>query len=507
MSSCLLTSEFDEINAQIETQALEHGLSESKVDLWTELTAAVAQLRGALEENEGYFDTLQQAHDNLAEKLATLEAEHVDFTRDRARIAEENEEARNEVHQLRSELLRRATERSQVESVIVDLQRELHLAEDKVARQRIEHQHVVDAKVRELEGTHSELVEIRRSLAERDERVAELEDLLRAGLEREGEIARLTAMLKTRDERISELEHRQTERQRSLDERNEVVAGKDVAIAEWKHRVDEGEAEMAKLQKDLKAALQSASTKDMIIGVLRDRQRTAAYQRDEIVAAGLGERQEYEKKQQAMRQELEELRGETGRLQEHLEQSDQVMADLEELKTAGEDERRLVSRSRVQSLISSCCNAWKKLARRRRSSMRFVITLTQPWNSSRRLSRTSTLRTVTSTSCLRRMKPMSSCSSSKKRSCSSSGPRWTKRKTRQKISATASCGVRNRPKSSAKNYASGSMMCARRCKRETRLSRRPCSRRRWSEPRPAICDHDFPRTHPRLIDSAWPMLN
>lgn len=312
------------------------------LDCGGDLTAAVTQLREALEQNEEHSATLQSAHDELAEKLVRLEADHVDFIMNRAGDAEAYEKSRKEILELRSTLLHCATELSKAEGAIVELHRELHLVEEQIAQQNVEHQQALEAKVEELKASHAELDQMRRDLGERNERVAELEDLLRAGLEREGEIARLSATVMTRDERITELEHRQTERQRVLEQRDELVAGKDVAIAGWKYRVKEVEAEAAKLQKDLKAALQSVTAKDMIIGVLRDKQRTAAYEKDEILAAGLGAEKESERKAQAMRVETEQLRRELEGLLLQAEVTKNAVAELEDEKAEWKEEREEV---------------------------------------------------------------------------------------------------------------------------------------------------------------------
>lgn len=233
----------------------------------------VSQLRTALEENEGYFDILQQAHDDLASHLAELETEHAEMLIERAADAQTLQDAHENVRALEDRVKRYEIDRSKAEVAIVELQQQLHHVEG-----------CLDSEREEKKRALGEIEEINNQLEKRNERVAEVEDLLRAGIEREGEIARLNAIIKVKDGRIIELQSRQTARQKSLDSSNEMIAERDSTIASFKYSLEAAESEAKKLEKENLAAVKSIAAKDMIIGVLRDKLSTTNFEKDELIA-------------------------------------------------------------------------------------------------------------------------------------------------------------------------------------------------------------------------------
>ena len=86
-------------------------------------------MRATIEENEGYFQTLQHAHDQLANRLAQLENEHAEVLVERARDATTLFEAQEATGVLERRLHRNDDERGEAEKAIVDLQKSLHFEE------------------------------------------------------------------------------------------------------------------------------------------------------------------------------------------------------------------------------------------------------------------------------------------------------------------------------------------------------------------------------------------
>lgn len=289
----------------------------------------MTQLRRALEENEGYFDTLQATHDELADRLAEVETEHAEMLIERSGDAHLLQEALDEICQMREVVAKRDDEKAKVERAIVDLQKQLHEAESEVERLddlAKEHSSQYAASAAEVQR---ELQSTKEILQSKEERVAELEDLLRAGLERENEIRRLSVMVKTRDERILDLESRQTERQRQLDISDNTVSEKDAEIASLSFRNNELEEDKSRLEKDCRAAVQSISAKDTIIGVLRDKLGVAAFEKDELLASNQLLQAEAEMRRIEKNSTIVELHARLNRMSKEKEELEARKTDLE----------------------------------------------------------------------------------------------------------------------------------------------------------------------------------
>lgn len=265
----------------------------------------MTQLRTALEENEGYFDTLQQAHDELADRLAELEADHAQILIERKVDAETLQQAHDEVQTLKQQLRTHEGDRAKAEAAIVDLQSQLHQRES--SNSRLQAQLDAQAKQSDEENVaHQALMtEVLAKLKIKEERVLELEDLLRDGLERESEYNKLVNAVKLKDERIIDLQNRQTDRQRLVDSLREQSAEKDGKIAELAYRLEEIEKEKKRMEKEAIAALKSISAKDLIIGVLRDKLSTADFEKDELIAKNRFDHKKADEKIQEMEVELE----------------------------------------------------------------------------------------------------------------------------------------------------------------------------------------------------------
>lgn len=303
---------------------------------------AVTQLRTALEENEGYFDTLQQAHDELADRLAELETEHAEVLIERKGDAETLQQAHDEVRELKHKVHRHEGDRGKVEAAIVELQGELHRAEaaNAILQAELDRVNEIQADIDNRDQT--QLSEMMEKLKIKEDRVLELEDLLRDGIERESEFTKLTNTLKAKDERIIDLQNRQTDRQRMLDSLKETIAEKDETIATLTYRVEELDGEKKRLDKEGVAALKSITAKDLIIGVLRDKLSTADYEKDELIAKNRFDEKKAEEKVQKFNDELQRQMGE---LESSIRAKESVHLELESLQQSNEALRLSAERS------------------------------------------------------------------------------------------------------------------------------------------------------------------
>ena len=325
-----------------------------------------------MEDNEGYFDTLQATHDELADRLAELETEHAELLIERAGDAQLLQDTHKEIEELSVVIERRDFEERRLRQTIIDLQQQLHeaQAEDTLLHRSVsdrEAQHVAAASV-----VQKEMETITDLLRQKQERVSELEDLLRAGLERENEMRTLTAMVKTRDERILDLEFRQTERQRRLDQSDNAVSDRETEIASLRFKLYELEGDKVKLGRDCVAAVKSISAKDTIIGVLRDKLGAAAFEKDELEAdnqmlqAQAATREEGKRDAEAkLRAELEVLRksileaeGKREEAELELERAQQASNTI--AAAAEQLEQALLKAEQVAAQIDSDKSAWQE---------------------------------------------------------------------------------------------------------------------------------------------------
>jgi len=287
-----------------------------------------------LEDNEGYFDTLQATHDGLADRLAELETEHAEIVIERAGDAQLLQDAYDEIVEMRDLISKRDDEKVRVERVIVELQQQLYEADHEIESLTVlaegcEAKHTEKAEKDQIERCKLEL-----DLRDKQERICELEDLLRAGLETESEVRQLSVMIKTRDERILDLESRQTERQRQLELGDNMLSKKEAETASLSFRMHELVEDKVKLEKDCQAAVRSISAKDTIIGVLRDKLGTAAFEKDEVIAENQLLKASLETKQSAGEEEVRGLKREL-----ELQKRDGAKIEAERKEAVAELER------------------------------------------------------------------------------------------------------------------------------------------------------------------------
>jgi chromosome segregation ATPase len=291
-----------------------------------------------LEENEGYFDTLQATHGELADRLAGVDKDYAEILIERAGDAQLLQDAYDETVDMRDAISRRKDEKAEVERANVELQQRLQMLEDEIKCLTLSQQECQTTQVEETERAQAGHSILEQNLRIKDERISELEDLLRAGLQTEGKIRNLSGMIKTRDERILELECRQTERQRQLDENDNMLSDKETEIASLSSKLHELEEGKVKLEKDCEAAIRSISAKDTIIGVLRDKLGTAAFEKDELVAERQMLAADGEQRQKAVEVEVQRLRSELELVKQgHEEAQAERKEAVEELKRVQEE--------------------------------------------------------------------------------------------------------------------------------------------------------------------------
>ena len=224
-------------------------------------------------ENEGYFDALQIAHDDLAQRLGEVEGEHYEMLSQKKQDADTIDGMRVECQALQYRITKQDEEPAEAAHAFAELQRRVLNAETQLVA--VDQEHVIV-----LQSYNDQIAKIQRELRKKTDRVAEVEDLLKVGLERESDLARANDQLKAKDERIVELQRRQTTGQREIEPLEDKLADKDSTLADIRNRLDETRANQA----DLKAALRQLTAKDSIISVLRDKLRTSSYAVDEVIA-------------------------------------------------------------------------------------------------------------------------------------------------------------------------------------------------------------------------------
>lgn len=233
-------------------------------------------------ENEGYFDMLQIAHDDLAERLASLEVEYAQAQERVEQLEQEAADARalrKEVTTPQTQNGRHELEKSAAQSAIVELQASITKAETELASAQ-------DGQTQRSGHYEAVISTLKDELAIQTARVEEVEDLLKIGIEREAELARLTKAIKVKDERIIDLQTRQTQRQQDLSKLRDEAGEKDGRIASLESRLEESEHDIKQADADLKNALRTMNAKESIIAVLRDKLRTINYATDEKIAKG-----------------------------------------------------------------------------------------------------------------------------------------------------------------------------------------------------------------------------
>lgn len=286
---------------------------------------------------------MQQAHDGLAERLAELETEHAEVLIERGADAATLQDAHDNIRALEMKIKQHGSDRAKAEAAIVELQQNLHAAETELERATVQSAETTQSLSAKAEAAEKELAVVKTLLVNKEERVAELEDLLRAGLEQGDEISRLKAIIKTKDERIIDMQSRQTERQRSLDSTNETVADRDSTIASLHFDLDAVEGEVKRLERESVAAVKSIAAKDMIIGVLRDKLSTTNFEKDEMIAKSrldtskLAEAQE---KVDVLGVELETTRSTLKHCQSEVDRLQNELTEIMGRAQANADDRR-----------------------------------------------------------------------------------------------------------------------------------------------------------------------
>ena len=197
------------------------------------------------------------------------------------------------------------TERSDDAKLLIDLQAERdslkktvtkHRSTDAKAQEAISELQMTivesETRLEDAETAHtariselaSRIEDLEAAITARDQKIEDLEEILRDGLEREGEIGRLQKVLASRDRESSHLQHLLNESRDKLSTSRRDVEDREMELAKLQNRLDHSDELVTVTEKDLKAALRQNTAKDSIIGVLRDKLQTASYANDEKVS-------------------------------------------------------------------------------------------------------------------------------------------------------------------------------------------------------------------------------
>ena len=283
-------------------------------------------------ENEEFFSVLQTAHDDLAARLATLDAQHSELCLERQRDATLLIEVQNERNRLQASVDKHRRTDDLAQIAISELQCSIVKAEEKleVAEENFASRHQAHA---------DELGRLEVEIRAKAERVAELEDLLKDGLSREQELAKLRIRIEARDKQLLRMEHVLDETREEADSLRRENDAKGIKVARLENRLTEVEEECEVVRKDWKAALRQNTAKDSIIGVLRDKLQTAGYAADEARAGTATEVARLEKQSKELQAEVGKLRAERAAVEERRSADSAKIMELEAMLLAAEGEQ------------------------------------------------------------------------------------------------------------------------------------------------------------------------
>ena len=200
---------------------------------------ALAEQQVAMAENEEFCETLQTAHDDLATRLAELEAQHSDLC--------------NERHQDAVTLVALQDERDRLEASVDKHRRTDDLAQEAISELQmsiVKAEQALDTASADYASSRTaledQISELQATLDSKNARVEEVEEMLRGGLEQEQELAKLRTRIHARDVQLLRVEHVLDDTREEADALRKESEERGIQIARLENRVREVEEDERK---------------------------------------------------------------------------------------------------------------------------------------------------------------------------------------------------------------------------------------------------------------------